>query len=312
MGSRAGRIPLSKIEFRIAPGRLADRIDAIEDDPEATGLNNTYVHCYRTVFKRRPPDGDSVYRHRIAIIRAARNLGESLRLYILANMVAHQVAQFAIVSETERANAVPFRASMLVGGLALTRCKQYAENCRSRFGTFALSGLGTLVNEDYEADDIETAMLNSEVTAGRFIVQYKTYHKGSPFEDLYQHEELALSPYWLAIEPSYEETVLARWRVNRTGSEALQRHRFDVHRTQQALRKNTADRLLMFGKRQRMLPEAVRTVLSLLHYSTEDFLVDPVPVTDPTTFWITLGRTIQHYNVRMFLNGEQSVFNRSR
>lgn len=310
MGSRAGKIELSKLTFNLMPPgvRPKAKVALNFEDPELPHLERLYADCYQTIFRDKPKDNLSRYRDEI--VKAARECATSLRMFILSNMVGHQVHQHTLMEHTERSTPRPFTAKLLSGKLARTRCEKYGKLCNKEYGTFSLTSLSTLVDEDYEKDDLSTGMLNSEITAGKFIVSYKINHGGPPYEALYEHEEFGMNQYWLAIEPSYQSTILDAHRVKPSGSEAIRCHRYDVIQTIGYLHRNRKDQSLVFAARERIMPQAVRHVLSFFHHQPTDFLIEDAPITDPLKLWIQIGRAIQHYQCFLFLQGEPSFYAR--
>ena len=313
MGLRAGKITLDKLRFEIAPKKLSEHWKEhpiTYDDPEAPMLLSLYRDCYMTVFSKYPPTADNPHQVKEDIVRHARAAGCSVRLFILANMVAQAVHEEIIQKHTEKARPTRFHASLLKGKRALTRAEKYAQACKDRFGTFSVSSLATLQSKEMERDEVQSQMLNSEITAGQFVVRHKIHHGGPPFEALYAETEFHLHPNWLAIEPSYKTTILDPYLKNRTGDESLKDHRFSVCQVIGKLKRSFAYQTLMFKRREQIMPEAVRRVLSYFDVRPQDFVCEAKAVTSPMDFWIHLGRTLQQYHCWLLLQGEPSYFKR--
>jgi len=306
MGVRASKIPLSQLRFELVPEPLREKFD--EDDPEIPKLRMLYFDCYFTVFNRKPPAQDSPDYYRDEIIKNARQAKCSIRMFILSNMIAHAISEETLVKETEKARSKPFYPKLLKGNRAITRAVQYAKVCHDRYGTFSLASLSTFSGENYEQNDTDQAMLRSEITAGQFVVARKIHRCGPPFEALYAEEELALDPYWLAIEASYRVTVLDPYRDSKTGTEMIKNHRFNVIRAIGQLKRSQTMQKLVFKSRQKIMPQAVERVLSYFGLHPDDLLHEAVPITDPMALWIQIGRTIQHYHCWRFIEGEESCF----
>jgi hypothetical protein len=297
------------------PPELKDKVPKIAEDyedPEAPHLARAYLNCYHTIFQRKPAKHDNATRYQKEIINGARLCSTSIRMFILSNMMAHQVQQHTVMDETEKSRATPFHSKLLSGKLALTRCNMYNKLCRKRYGTFSLSSLATLADENYEDDEIHNALLHSEVAAGKFIVSYKINTGGPPYVAFYEQEEFVLNQYWLSIEPTYKKVILDAHRLKPSGSEAIQRHRFDVLQTIGYLKRNRTDQELMFSAREKIMPRAVEQVLAFFQHRPDDFLIEDEVIKDPLRLWIRIGRAIQHYNLYLFLNGEPSFFGRKR
>jgi hypothetical protein len=306
MGVRAHKIPLDKLRFELAPLPLREKFN--EDDPEVPRLRVLYADCYMTVFNKKAPSQDSPERYQLEIIKNARQAKCSLHMFILSNMVAHTISEETLIKETEKARPKPFYPKLLADQTAITRAIKYAKVCNDRYGTFSLTSLSTFSGEDFERNDTDRAMLNSEVIAGKYVVSRKIQHQGPPFVALYEEEELALDPYWLAIEPSYRVTVLDPQREHKTGTKMLQDHRFNVIRVIGQLKRSRTMQRLVFHSRQKMMPFAVEQVLSYFGLRPDDLLYTAAPVTDPMVLWIQIGRTIQHYHCWRFIEGDDSYF----
>jgi len=312
MGSRASKLPLDRIRFNILPEAMAKREAAREltaIDPEAPYMERLYVDCFFSVFLQKPQDKSGISLYRKQILANATKSNCSLRMFFLANMVGHQVSEESVIDHTDRAIAHKFKVKHLTSKLAVSRCEAYAKLCRKNFGTFSLSSLSTLADTDYERSEVESNMLTSEVTAGSFIVAYKTSHGGPPYEALYAQEELQLDPYWLALEPTYRSYLLPDG-VKREGTEVQLQHRFSVNQVQRQLARNPTDFRRLWVMRQRIMPEAVSRVLATAHYRPDDFLIENRPVLSALELWNQLGRAIQHYQCHQYLEGEPSVFSR--
>lgn len=307
MLSRLNRIPLSKATFRVLPEAYELRFNIEASDPELPELQRVYILCHTTIFGREPTDYN-MGKHRQAILNNVRKADCSLRLFILANMIGHQRMEAEMVAKTPLHRTKPFKVYMLSGNRALERASMYAELCRKQFGTFTLTSLSVLSETNYEANDIESRILNSEVTAGRWLVGHKIIHGGPPYDLFYECEEMNLDPYWLAIEDSYKKLVLDRKDI-RTSQE-LRRHRYSVVQSIGFLKRHRNVAVAVFRARQQMLPQAVAKVMDHFGYKPDDFETEDKAITNPLELWVTLGRAIQHYNLLNYLQGGKSIFNR--
>lgn len=306
MRTRLNRIPLSKATFRVLPEAYELRFNVEADDPETPELQRVYILCYLTVFGKEPSDYN-MGRHREAILTNVRHAGCSLRLFLLANMMGHQLMQKEIVTKTPLARSKLFKLHQLTESRAVERASMYADLCQKEFGTFTLSALNTLTETNNEANDIERRLLNSEVTAGRWLVGYKIHHGWSPYELFYESEEMNLDPYWLAIDDGYKKLVLDK--KPRTSHE-IKRHRYSVVQTIGFLKRHRNIAAAVFRARQEMMPQAVARVLDHYGYQADDFEVENTPITNPLELWVTLGRAIQHFNLLNYLHGGKSIFNK--
>lgn len=305
MGSRAGKVPLDRITFDIVPEKFrADVLDV--DDPELPHLQRLYTDCFHSVFHRNPTDNISRFTKEVAV--NARKARCSVRMFMLANMVAHTVHEDAVIKNSDKGRAATFRAKLLTGDFSIKRAKTYQEMCHNQFGTFSLSSLAVLADSE-DADDLDATMLRSEITAAQWLVRYRIFHSGPAEPLLYESEELQLAPEWLAIEESYINLILKPF-VNHTikGSDAVERHRFSVVQTHGFYKRHLTNQRLAWLARQSIMPQAVQAILSTFNLRPDDLLYSSVPVNDPMTFWRSLASTIRHYHCWLFLNGEPSYF----
>lgn len=309
MLSRLDRIPLSKASYRVLPEAYDVRFNIDADDPEAPEIQRVYILCYETVFGKKPHDYN-VGKHAAQIVELARRADCSLRLFMLANMVGHQRMQKEIIAKTALAKTKPFRVYLLTEDKALERARLYAELCRKEFGTFTLGSLSAMSETSYEDNDLDTRLLNSEVTAGRWLVGHKIIHEGPPYELFYECEEMNLDPHWLAMDDNYHALVLKDEKKRNRGSQELRRHRYAVVQAIGFLKRHRNVAITTFRARQRILPQAVSRVLEHFGYKPDDFEVKDEPITNPMELYVLLGRAIQHFNLLAYLHGEKSLFNR--
>lgn len=307
MGSRADKVPLDRLRFDIIPKEFQKKIIHEAEDPEIPYLQRLYSDCFASIYHRNPADSASYYKSEIAA--NARRANCSVRMFILANMVAHEMHQKTMIEHTERQRAVPFRAKLLTNDLSVKRAETYQEMCNDRFGTFSLKSLEVLT--DVDRDDIDAKMEHNETTAGLWVVRFRIYNgvqRDPTLTALYADKEFDLDPEWLALEPSYGALVLDAYRAKRTGTEALQRHRFNVIQSLGHYKKHPAMGRAAWLARQDALPRTVRVVVSRFGYQPEDFLYPREPITDMMNFWLELGLTIRHNHCWRLLEGETSFF----
>lgn len=305
MGKRADKVPLDRVKFDIVPEKF--RMEAFEmDDPELPHLQRLYCDCFLSVFHKNPTDNISQYREEVAV--NARKASCSVRMYILANMVAHTVQNKVVITNTEKQTGSTFRAKLLTGGLGVKRATMYQEMCNDRFGTFTLTSLAVLTDSD-DKDDIESTMLRSEIRAAKWYVRFKIFNGGPAAKALYDSEELHLAPEWLAIEQSYIDTILKPYVAKEIkGTEAVEKHRFNVFQVHGHYKRNMSNQRLAWIARQRIMPQAVLDVIHNFNIRPGDFLYPRTPVLDPMQFWQSLALTLRHYHCWLYLNGEPSYF----
>lgn len=313
MGTRANKITLDRVKFDLTPEDAPEkfknslRADAMDiDDPELPHLQRLYMDCYASVFHRNPVDNISLYRE--AVSRNSQKANCSVRMFILANMVAHKVHEQAVISNTEKARSARFWAKLLTGENSVKRAKAYQDMCHDRFGTFSLTSLAVLSDSD-DKDTLADTMLRSEVTAARWLVRYKIFNGGEAELRMFESEETHLAPEWLAIEETYTDLILSPPEKGTVKpSEAVECHRHNVRMVRRAYKKSFDAQRLAFLTRQSIMPEAVKQVVSIFRHSPQDFLHPRDPVRKPMEFWKTLALTLRHYHCWLYLNGEPSYF----
>ncbi len=309
MGTREGKVPLDRIRFDILPPNYREHTLASYQltDPELPYLQRLFCDCYKSVFHRNPTENISRYKDEIA--RNANKVPCSVRMFLLANMVAHEIGQGVVVGHTEKARASKFKGILLTGALSIRRAQQYQKTCQDRYGTFSLKSLEILANDD--KDPIEGTMLRSETTAGIWLVNYKIRYRAPRLEALaalYEDMELHLDPEWLALDDNYAETVLKPYVDRKTGTEVLQRHRFNAFHVHARFKRRPSLGRNAWLARQDILRDAVRAVLDNFGYAPGDFLYTREPVTNMPDFWLELGKVIRHNHCLRFINGEPSYY----
>ena len=314
MGSRDNKVPLDRLKFDLTPEEAPDKYkDSLRheamsmDDPELPYLQRLYSDCFSSVFHKNPTDNISQFREEIAA--NARKSACSVRMYLLANMVAHSVHEKTVIANSEKGRAATFRAKLLTGAFAIKRAKTYQQMCNDRFGTFSLTSLAVLQDND-DKSDIESIMLTNEVTAALWLVRYKIFNGGPGPLEMYTRIETELAPEWLAIEQTYIDLILKPYAAKEIKSTpTVERHRYSVHQVHCHYKRHprTHQRLAWIS-RQRIMPQAVSQVVSAFNQRTDDFLYPRVPITKPMEFWQSFALTLRHHHCWLYLNGEPSYF----
>lgn len=308
MGSRAGKIPLSKLKFNILPKNIEPLINVIDiDDPDSCNLTGLYATCYRSVFEKQPLKKDSVTRYKNEIFANAAAAGCSLRMFMLANMQAHVVHEETKIEHTDCAIAAPFIAKHLATARSVKRAKTYEEMCRNKFGTFSANHVSLLTGGE-GLTELEHKMQNSELIIAREIVRFKIF-SSEPFEKrVFDNVELELAPEWLALDAFYLEHVLTPYLANKRGNEAIRAHRFKVIQVIGHYKKHLSEQKHAWAVRQAQLPAVVTQLLNTFGYRPDSFMYPDTAVTDIVEFWKKLSLAIRHNHCLRFLDGEPSLF----
>jgi len=311
MGSRRDKVPLDKIRFDIVPAEKWREHTYDMEDPELPYLQRLYCDCFVTVFRRNPLDNVGRFKNEIAA--NAMKAKCSVRMFMLANMVAHEVAEKEIVAHTEKQRSAAFRVKLLTAPFSIKRAEAYEQLCSERYGTFGIKSLSVLTGED--KDPLEQGMAHSEQTAAQWIVRHKV-HTGTPRDDalraLYESEEIQLQPEWLALEETYEALILKPFLEKAYGSQLEQRHRFSVVQVYKHYKKNPSIGRNAWLTRQSIMREVLLNVISSFGYQPSDFLYPREPVRKPMDFWLELAYTIRQNHCWRHIQGEPSFFTPKR
>jgi len=313
MGSRADKVPLNRIKFDLTPKdspakfQNSLRHEAMSmDDPELPYLQRLYCDCFNSIFHKNPTD--NVTRFKAEIAANAQRAACSVRMFILANMVAHRVHAEGVITNTEKQRTAAFKAKLLTGELSVKRANTYQEMCNDQFGTFSLTSLAVLTDTD-DKSDMEDTMLRSEVAAASWLVRYKIFNGGDGAAELYRHLETELAPEWLAIEPTYIDLILKPFVAHEIkDTQAVERHRFNVVQVHGHFKRHQSNQRLALLSRQRIMPEAVAQVVNRFRHRPDDFLYPRETVNDTMAFWLMFALSVRHYHCWLYLNGEPSYF----
>lgn len=307
MGELAGRVDVDQVPFHFMPVNFIERCRDTNDlDPDLPHIERVYVFCYEWVFdielkgEGRHRMVQNLRQHRALITERIREAEVSVKMFFVANMLAWKQSH----GETR------FHPRLLTHQFAAYQVKEFAKTCQERYGTFDITSMDRLMGSDVARHDFETNLLNSEVVAGAWIVNYKLFHAGNLLERLYTEKETALNPYWLAIEPSYQDQVLTAYRNNPDEScpAVVRRHRWDTIQVLGKLKKQDRKAIAVFSARERIMPEAVQRVLGQRGLRAEHFQIENVPVVNAIKFWVRLGIAIQHYECLKFVDDYPSIF----
>lgn len=265
---------LGKVEFDFVPSDLSKFSVNETEDVEAL-----YKLCFRLVFGDEQPD--SLRRIQDAehkLILAAEQARCSMKLFIMCVMLARK----------QLAPGTRFYSTYLFAKGAHALVNDYRSLARDKYGTFDSESLATITGGD-ELTRSRRRILDSEILAGTWIVGHKLRFSGSPTERFYAENELKLDAAWLCLEPTYYEWHDAHPPI----SDAIQKHRANVHRVNGWFRKRKDVATAHFELRSQIFPAAIEEVLSRHGYKLDDFEA-PELVTDPVKFWSRLGLAIQH------------------
>ena len=306
LGRRRTVVPINRAEFKLVPSKF--EIDAENlIDPETPHVERTYVLCYQTIFGKRPQD--TVGQNKAKLLQYVKATACSMRLFMLTVMIAWREKQKDILGKSDLSTGI-FVSKLLARPHAISQLDQYREMCRKEFGTFDLSSISTLVEEEYSESDMERRMHLSELVAAKAYVALKV-HKGGPvWAQFYSMTELQLDPYWLAVEESYEEHILRPYLAGNRGTKTEARHRHSVAQVKSQLKKHKQFAIGVFQAREAAIRKAISPVLYTFGYDVQDFEVTSEPFTNAMEFWVMLARAIQHDQCLKLLAGDRNRFAR--
>ena len=260
MGNLVGRRSVDQVPFDFMPPAFVAKCRDTNDlDPDLPRMDSVYVFCYEWVFeselkgKLRDNHVQTLKKHGAIIRERIRDAGTSVKLFFLANMLAWKRSH----PETR------FHPKFLISEFSAYQVRELAKTCQDRFGTFDVTALDSMMDLDVAKHDFETLLLNSEIVAGSWIVNYKLFHSGRLIERLYAEKETALNPYWLAIEPTYRDHVLLPHLDNPglCDSKVLRDHRWNASQVLARLKKQERKAMAVFSARERIMPDVIQRVL---------------------------------------------------
>lgn len=225
------------------------------------------------------------------------------KLSTLAERAKVSIPMFILISMYGHAQVYngAFSPSMLVDNRALNRVHVYAEACRAKYGSVSVSSFDKITHDDLEGYDLEGRMLRSEILAGSWIIEWKMENEGAPYDALFIHNEEKLDPNWLAIEPRYEPVLKAFAEgVERPVQSETTRHLAVM--AYRRMKKYKHQAVGNFRARERIMVQALKTVLEKQDYSITDFEARTQPVTDPLLFWNRLAAALQHLECLDLIN----------
>ncbi len=301
MDHLAGRIKITEAAFRFVPPLLEYRYtvdEAFRIDLDRSNIEKVYAFCHEWVFGYSPKSRIGKYEE--AIMARVVQAETSLKLFFLANMYGWK-----------QSKQTPFYAKVLTMEHAIEVLHTFAKTCDKAYGVFDTTTLDRLNAREGDMGWIEDHLLNSEVIAGSWIVNYKLFNSGDIETRLYRECEEALHPYWLAIETSYWVEVFRKHLAepNPNLATTLKRHRSNVSNTIGKLKKEPLRSVMAFTGRERIMPKAIEKVLALRGLSADDFLVEPgYQVRCSIRFWTALAIAVQHVECLRFVNKIPSAF----
>lgn len=294
MGDDVDRVAVNKAKFSLVPDSFHHRSMKVTESER--DLQATYDQTYTLVFGTNPV---GAVRNGPKVVQLAEEARCSVKMFMFTCMFGH-------LQQRSNPNDL-FNPAMLATGLALHRVNTYANACRSKYASFNITAMDqlahSLVNRAY---DLNMRMLASEVKAGKWIIEFKLFNDGHPYDPMLRTLEDVLDPNWLAIEPRYSETLLAYSR--REIEDTPLKTRNKALEIFGRIKKHRNEALSNFLAREQAMPEAVDLVLSAFDHGPFDFQIVNKPVTDSLRFWYRLGLAIQHFECVKLLHSGTGIY----
>jgi len=289
---------LSNLNFNLVPSSLPLPDILASENIDQITAEDIFRQAHRMVYNVWPKTSlGQNWQAAVANARAAQMDFKTFCLYIIAGyMITHQATPFFVVN--------------LTASSSLAKVEGYRKACLRKFGAADARTLGLLLNLNFY--DIDEEMLLSEIGFGRWITGY-TVDDGSleNCKSVYEKDEIAFSPYWLAIEHTYHKLVFVPYlqKVKTTplkdketlGSQAELRHRHLVSQVISVLKRRTALASTIFASRSRIMPKAAKSVLDHHGIKPTVLIFDEVDVDDAYEFWKTVGAAVRNHRNKLCL-----------
>lgn len=259
IGQRSGQVPLDRVSVNLA----APIRQNVVASASPTDVNSVYQLAHRRVFA--VASRDFVSRDTAAAVTSnAADLAMSIEPYVYAVLLGHKI------SCPERRFAQHF----LGGESAVKRARFYRKEAARRYAVVDVTAIGALSDNTASLD---CEMQRSEQLFGEWIVNTRLRNGGNGVTALYAMREMALSPYWLATEPTFSQAPANPSKL--IASRRCEVARLEPHAAELCLVRSRS-LLAVAGK-----VSAARSVpLRLLRGHA---------VTDAFRFWLALGDALQ-------------------
>lgn len=295
LGSRAGRVPLSRLQFDLCPEAIRPKRDSITVRLQAVYMDSYYRYYDRLPKSKISRDDAS------AIISLAKTYGVSPANYI----------RYVSAIYSEAYVSLPLSIKKLTNATIASNLDPYREAVIGVYGIFNLEALEKMLFGSVRSTS--DMMFMSEVYAGAWIVGKKLRSGSDAVEELLLKHELRLNPAWLAIEESYLELIyrphIEAMNIATDIPRSILSHRKAVSVETANLKNRTGGWSLArhrFLAREEIMPAAIKKVLRAFHMTPDDFEMLDEPVTDTLLFWSRLGTALQHFYCLRYIEGDDS------
>lgn len=277
---------LDKLTFNFVPESMP-LPDVTQENLDGVTANDVYRNAYRMVYNEWPRnDLGKHWQAAAANARAAEMDFKTFCLFVIAG--------YAVTHEFTK-----FFPSNLAAASGPEKIDGYRKACKRKFNSSDARSLGLMLNLEFY--DIDEEMLLSETKFARNVVGLIVHGHGDediPFY-VYDHDEIAFSPYWLSLEPTYQKTIFMPFikqsmkvsleEKKSLGTEAQLRHRHLVSQVVSALKRRSHLASTIFSSRSRIMPKAVKAVLAFHGLKLDTPISDVNEINDAFEFWTKVG-----------------------
>lgn len=280
------KFSLKQLNFNLIPSEHPQVGIHSSDVIDNVMAEDIYRQAHRAVYNAWPKN--SLGQNWRVAVDNAKTVGldfKSFCLYVIAgHRVTHDInSQFLIVN--------------LTSPTSFEKIKSLREACSRRYNATDIYSLGLVL--DIHFYDIDDEMTLSETNFGHYIAVAAVNSIADPYEYIYDREETALSPYWLAIEDTYKQKIfmpyleklkkVAIYEKHTLGSDGELRQRHLVAQITRALKNDSSLASTVFASRSRAMPKAAKTILSRFYLTASSPICYSQTVTDACTFWVEVG-----------------------
>lgn len=276
---------LTEIEFDFVPSSLPTP-DVAGENPDQITANDIYRQAHKMVYNAWPKN--DLGKHWQAAVANARTAQMDFKTFCL-----YVIVGFKLTHEH-----TPFFPVNLSATSSPEKLECFRKACKRKFNSTDAKSLGLMLNLDFY--DIDEEMLTSEIAFGRYLTGLVEHgHTDDLAFYVYDHDEISFSPYWLAIEETYQSTVFGPYvaesmkthvmEKHKLGTAAQLRHRHLVGQVIGALKRRSHLASTIFTSRSRVMPNAVKFVLRQRGLSPDTPISDVKIVNNAYEFWCSVG-----------------------
>lgn len=287
------RVTLNKLTFDLIPPELPQPQVKENDELNYQTAADIFRRTYKLIYHNWPDVSMSLGKEWETAVKNARSAGMDFQSFLAFNMAGYKLTH----------PHTPFYRSIITAKSSVDKIQEIKKLCLDKFNAVDAERMGMML--DIILDNVDEAMLASEVAFGTWIVGQKLRIGGNTTQDFYERKEIGLSQFWLAVEPTYYDCVLTSYIKQKFGSEAEQKHRHLVLQTIGKLKRRPTLASTVFNSRCRIMQAAVKHVLGLYGLTQESFTYPDEPVYECYSFWNSLGLALLHFETTKAVLGDR-------